>query len=242
MKYIFSIIILLFFINEGTFSQGKAGYTEGISSDSIIKITGHVYDSATHEGIRNAKITYEKLPYGNYIGVTRAENEEGYYEYETFGNEQYHIVVNAPNYKAVSENIDPFQSSGTGMISRDYYLAYLPEEGEVIRLENLIFELGRSEIQPESFEELDRLVDQMNEYPGMIIQLEGHTDFRGGKSKNFKLSQERVIEVKKYLISKGIDTDRIMTKAYGGSRPISRKASEEAARLNRRVEVRIIKR
>ena len=112
---------------------------------------------------------------------------------------------------------------------------------DVFSLNNLTIDLGSCEINPESFDELDNLVKLMKENPDVIIQLEGHTDFRGGKSKNQRLSEDRVKEVKNYLILGGIMPDRILTKAYGGSKPLSWESSEEASRLNRRVEVRIIK-
>jgi outer membrane protein OmpA-like peptidoglycan-associated protein len=74
----------------------------------------------------------------------------------------------------------------------------------------------------------------------MIIQLEGHTDFRGDPKENMKLSQERVDAVKTYLISKGVNKTKVKTKAFGGTQPISRENTEEAHTINRRVEARIL--
>jgi outer membrane protein OmpA-like peptidoglycan-associated protein len=56
-----------------------------------------------------------------------------------------------------------------------------------------------------------------------------------------KLSQDRVEAVKKYLVSKGIDKNRIKTKAFGGTQPLSNDRTEEAKALNRRVEMRVLK-
>ena len=109
-----------------------------------------------------------------------------------------------------------------------------------MRLDNLIFEVGKSKIDPESFSELDLLVNLMNENPKMVIQLEGHTDFLGDSRANMRLSQQRVESVKDYLAEKGITKSRIRTKAFGGSQPLSRDNTPEAHRLNRRVEVRIL--
>ena len=74
----------------------------------------------------------------------------------------------------------------------------------------------------------------------MIIQLEGHTDYQGDESENMKLSKQRVEAVKDYLVSKGIKSKRIQTKAYGGTAPLSRDNTPEAHRINRRVELRIL--
>lgn len=75
----------------------------------------------------------------------------------------------------------------------------------------------------------------------MIIQLEGHTDTRGDPKANLKLSQSRVGAVKDYLVSKGVSKSKVKTKAFGGTSPISTENTEEAHRLNRRVELRILK-
>jgi outer membrane protein OmpA-like peptidoglycan-associated protein len=109
-----------------------------------------------------------------------------------------------------------------------------------MRLNNLIFEVGKSGIDPESNSELDILVNMMNENPKMVIQLEGHTDFLGEAKANMKLSQQRVESVKDYLVTKGVLRNRVKTKAFGGTQPISRDNTPEAHRLNRRVEVRIL--
>jgi outer membrane protein OmpA-like peptidoglycan-associated protein len=55
-----------------------------------------------------------------------------------------------------------------------------------------------------------------------------------------ELSENRVLEIKKYLVNEGVDQKRIKTAAFGGSRPISTENNEEARRQNRRVEVRIL--
>jgi outer membrane protein OmpA-like peptidoglycan-associated protein len=57
---------------------------------------------------------------------------------------------------------------------------------------------------------------------------------------NLKLSEDRVIAVRDYLISRGVPKARVKTKAFGGSMPLSRENTEEAHKLNRRVEARIL--
>jgi outer membrane protein OmpA-like peptidoglycan-associated protein len=71
--------------------------------------------------------------------------------------------------------------------------------------------------------------------------LEGHTDYLGDAKQNMRLSEERVKAVRDYLVSNGIGKSRIKTKAFGGTQPLSRDNTPEAHRLNRRVELRILK-
>jgi outer membrane protein OmpA-like peptidoglycan-associated protein len=72
-------------------------------------------------------------------------------------------------------------------------------------LNNLIFQVSKAIISPESHSELDLVVEMMKENQHMVIQLEGHTDYTGDPGQNLKLSQQRVDAVKKYLVSKGVN-------------------------------------
>ncbi len=230
------LICFLFFI----FEVWVFGETI-VPADSTVEVSGFVYDSLSGNPVDSATVVYQDLPYGNSVGIIRTKPETGYFEFNTMGTEDYLIEVKAHGYRTITEKISPLSESVDDKIVRKYYLSRAPEEGDVIKLNHLIFAQGKSDITSESYDELDNLVKMMNDNPGMIIQLEGHTDFRGSASKNMTLSQERVEAVKTYLMQKGIRKDRILTKAFGGTHPISREATEEAARLNRRVVVRIMK-
>src|SRR5690606_3235484 len=89
--------------------------------------------------------------------------------------------------------------------------------------------------------ELSELVNIMKRYPAMEILLEGHTDNQGDFDKNLKLSEDRVKTVRNYLTAHGIAEDRIRLKAWGPSRPVTHNLTEEARKLNRRVELTILK-
>ena len=110
----------------------------------------------------------------------------------------------------------------------------------LIRLDKLIFALGKADISAESYEELNEIVAMLNTSETMTIQLEGHTDFRGNEKQNLKLSEARVDAVRDYIVSPGIDKKRIKTKAFGGSQPLSRESDAASRASNRRVEVRIL--
>ena len=112
---------------------------------------------------------------------------------------------------------------------------------ESVRLKNIIFRLGESELQPESFTELDKLVKQLKKYQQIEILLEGHTDITGDAIENIQLSLDRVNSCKKYLVNKGIEGRRIQTKGYGSERPLKRSGNEKEREINRRVEFKVIK-
>ena len=114
------------------------------------------------------------------------------------------------------------------------------EIGQVIVLENIFFDFDKSVILPQSFMELKKLMDILNAYPSMRIELSGHTDSKGSDRYNMKLSEERAKAVYDYLLSKGIDEKRLSFKGYGAKRPIADNATDEGRSRNRRVEFKIV--
>ncbi len=226
------------------FSSGRGFEKKIFAQDSIIKIHGYIYDSISQKPERitvQATIIFESLPHGNEVGIISSNDTSGYFEYHININKDYRVSVYSDNHRTYSELFDPQGALRGGQIEKDYYLMPEWKENQVIRLKNLIFELGKANITSNSYEELNRLVSFMSKNPSALIQLEGHTDYRGSKRLNMQLSQHRVDAVKKYLVGKGVNPKRIKTKAFGGTMPLVKEKSIEASEINRRVEVRILK-
>jgi len=211
------------------------------SADSTVVAQGKVINAETKEPIM-ARITYQSLPYGNKMGVINNST----YSFPMFDHERYSISVDAPGYMSAKFMLDPAEASNLSLV-KDIELTHGDSHakkkhavGHVMLLDNLIFEVNKNKIDPESYPELEIIVNMMRENPSMVIQLEGHTDFIGNPDKLMKLSQERVDAVKAYLTKKKISKNRIKTKAFGGTTPLSRDDTPEAHRMNRRVELRIL--
>lgn len=211
------------------------------SADSLIMAQGKIINGDTKEPLA-AKITYQSLPYGNKVGVINNST----YSFPMFDKERYSITVEAPGFVTAKYMLDPVEASGyklvkdVEMVHGDAVVKKKHEAGNVMLLNNLIFEVAKSKIEPASYPELDMVVKMLKENPKMVIQLEGHTDYLGNPEKNLKLSQQRVDAVKAYLTSKDINKGRVKTKAFGGTNPLSRDDTPEAHRMNRRVELRIL--
>ncbi len=210
------------------------------AGDSLIYAEGKIINADTREPI-SARIVYESLPFGNKIGIIN----NSAFSFPMFDSEKYSITVEAPGFAPAKYMLDPATANPEKRVIRDIELSSGTKPnthvaGHVMRLNNLIFEVGKTRIDPESYSELDILVRMMNDNPKMVIQLEGHTDFLGEGKANMKLSQQRVESLKSYLAEKGLAKSRIKTKAFGGNQPLSRDNTPEAHRLNRRVEVRIL--
>lgn len=116
-----------------------------------------------------------------------------------------------------------------------------PVKGDTLHLTHLFFEQNKATLvdEKDGLRELDILISQMKRNPNLRISLEGHTDYGGNANNNIKLSEERVRVLKDYMIANGIESRRIKTKGYGGSRPIVTEDTEEREK-NRRVEVIIL--
>ena len=88
--------------------------------------------------------------------------------------------------------------------------------------------------------ELRNLINILNAYPRMRIEVGGHTDGKGTVEYNKKLSENRARAVVEYLISKGLEPRRLQYKGYGKSKPIAPNDTEEGRSQNRRVEITIL--
>lgn len=116
-----------------------------------------------------------------------------------------------------------------------------PKVGEKIKLDRVFFETAKWELLPESNEQLDELVQLMNDYPQMEVEIHGHTDSRGGSSYNQNLSENRTKSVFQYLVDQGIDANRMKYIGYGEEKPIADNMNAAGRQMNRRVEFVVVK-
>jgi OOP family OmpA-OmpF porin len=205
---------------------------ESNAQNAEIVVQGKVKQAISGKGIPS-KIVYKSYPTGSLTGSFN----DSTFSFSIFGSSKYQVTASAIGYIPRTVIVDPKESKNNS-ITHDIELT---PTNQTVRLNHLIFDMGRAAIKPVSFTELDELVAMMKANTKVEIQLEGHTDNQGSAEANLKLSQDRVDAVKKYLVSKGIAKDRIKTKAFGGTQPLSTEKTEEARALNRRVELRVLK-
>lgn len=116
---------------------------------------------------------------------------------------------------------------------------------EPIRLNNIYYDLDDDKILPAAEKDLTYLIELMDQYPDMVIELSSHTDSRGVGAYNQKLSQRRADSAKRWLVGEGIQGDRIKTVGYGEKQLLNRckdgvRCSEDEHQLNRRTEFKIV--
>ena len=107
-------------------------------------------------------------------------------------------------------------------------------------LNHLYFDVNKWDIKPEAVHTLHKLYTSFIKNPKLVIEIIGHTDNVGDENINYRLSQNRADAIKAYLIKKGIDDARILTKGFGEKGPIASNDTEEGRAKNRRTEILVL--
>lgn len=111
------------------------------------------------------------------------------------------------------------------------------ERGLVLTLGDVLFATGSAEIQGGTNQNLEKLVTFLKQYPERQVLIEGHTDNVGSAAFNETLSRQRAESVRRFLISRGIDSGRLSVSGYGFERPVASNDTAMGRQQNRRVEV-----
>lgn len=235
MMHIARYISCLLFVLGFSFSASAQ-----LQKDSTVWAEGRVINAETKEAVQ-AKIIYQSLPYGSRVGSASGSS----FSFPFVDGDKYSLTVQAPGFEPAKFLLDPKEANQENKVVRDIELkkgvAPVPHAvGTAVRLDNLTFERGSARITPESYPELDVLVEMLKNNPKMVIQLEGHTESQGEPKTLLQLSVKRVTAIKDYLVERKVSSKRIRTKGFGGTQPLSREDTPEKRAANRRVEVRVI--
>ncbi len=104
---------------------------------------------------------------------------------------------------------------------------------------NIQFQANKAELTSSSYTVLDEVVAILNENPGLTLSIEGHTSSDGTLAANMKLSEARAASVEAYLLSKGINKNRLTAKGYGPTQPLNEGKTSAERAANRRVELKL---
>ncbi|GAC1369291.1 MAG: hypothetical protein NVS3B25_05820 [Hymenobacter sp.] len=199
-------------------------------------VTGRVLDARTRQPVPGAVVKANLLASAGgtqFNATSRADNTGGYQLSLLPGT--YYLSATGGGFLTVGDTL-----LARGSPRRDLLL--LPAAvGAKVDLPSIIFAQGKATLLGTAYAELNRLAIALQASAATEVRLEGHTDNVGPADKNQQLSEDRVAEVKRYLVSRGVDEKRITTKGFGGSKPKYSNEREETRRLNRRVELVIVK-
>lgn len=214
------------------------------SPQPYVIVKGKLIDAKTGKPV-GAKIIYERLSDGKEMGIAQSNPETGEYEIRLPGGELYGVRAEAEGHISVNQNLDLRDFKTDGQVTfKDMSIAPIElaklEPKVTIPLNNIFFDFDKFVLRPESFPELNRLAELLEEHPSINIEVSGHTDNVGTDEYNLRLSKNRAEKVTQYLLQKGITKERIKTTSYGESRPVDTNATKEGRQKNRRVEFTIL--
>lgn len=115
-----------------------------------------------------------------------------------------------------------------------------PAATKVTYAADAFFDFDKSVIKPAGKEKLDDLIGKIKDINLEVIIAVGHTDSVGSDSYNQKLSVRRSEAVKAYLVSKGIEKNRVYTEGKGEKQPVADNKTAEGRAKNRRVEIEVV--
>jgi OmpA-OmpF porin, OOP family len=233
-----------YFSSTGNGSVGRndifrAKLPESARPEPVVLIKGVVFNAKTNEPLE-AAVRIESLKDGKELGIAKSNPTTGAYSIVLPAGLAYGFLAEKQRFLSKSENLDLTDIKTYKEIKVDLFLTPL-EEGASIRLNNIFFDYNKFNIKSENFPELNRVVEMLNQYPNMQIEISGHTDNIGSDQINLQLSNNRAGAVTDYLVNKGIVKSRIKSVGKGKLQPVADNSNEEGRALNRRIEMKIIK-
>ncbi|MCK5692785.1 MAG: OmpA family protein [Bacteroidales bacterium] len=205
-------------VERGFFSSSR----KGRGNDDIFSfvlpplefsVTGVVRDERNDQILPGSTV---KSVGSDGITVETNTGNEGTFKFMLKPGTDYVFIASQPGYLNGKE-----RESTRGMDqSKEFEVTiYLASITQVIELPNIFYDFAKWDLRPESMVSLDNLVETLDDNPNVTIELMSHTDSRGTPADNLELSQKRAQSVVDYLISKGIQPDRLKARGYGESQP-----------------------
>ena len=238
--------------DEESFGYFSSNRPEGQGSDDIYsfnayiclqKIEGITRDKETNSILSNVTVRLIDET-GKEIGEVESD-ENGAYEFEVDCNKKYTVVGNKQDYKDDQKEVET-DNENEKVNEADLYLESLIKGNQIV-INPIFFDFDKWNIRTDAQYELENVIDVMRARPTMVIKIESHTDSRGSDKYNIKLSDRRAKSTRDYIISRGIDANRLESAiGYGETKLLNDcsngvKCSKEEHQLNRRSYFYILK-
>lgn len=221
--------------------------TRKLEFDCIKPITGTVRDKISNEVLVGATVKVID------------ENNEELASVITDSNGDYSITIdcNKGNFvRATMQGYVPSEEylniSDSKPLIIDFYLerdtvtaGYGDDLAKLLQLSTIYFDFDRYKVRPDAEIEIQKVIAAMEKYPSLKLKVTSHTDSQGDDSYNLWLSQKRAESTVSYMISKGIDSNRLKGEGFGETRLVNRcsngvKCNKDEHQLNRRSEFIIL--
>ncbi|MCX6270083.1 MAG: OmpA family protein [Bacteroidetes bacterium] len=222
--------------------EEKLEGTVTVETKNLTILKGRVLDDFTGQPVK-ADIEIVDNVKNTVIATFTSNSSTGKFLVSLPAGFNYGIAVKAKDYLFHSENFNLPETSAYQLVEKEIRLKGVCLGCKII-LRNIFFDTGKFTLRPESSNELIRLGDLIRDIarvkPGIKIEISGHTDNVGSESSNQLLSENRAKAVVKYLVDHGIGQEKLVSKGYGSTQPVSSNTTPDGRQENRRTEFKII--
>ena len=211
-------------------------------------LAGRTYDETTGAPVVSTIEVYEN---GKLLKKIETP-ADGSYRITVDPSAEYVLKAKAEGYEDKSVGVSSilnFIPQGENVLRKDIPMLSLEEKRKrdlcSYKIEPIYYDLDKYYIRPQDTVRLNQIVRLMKQFPQMRLLIESHTDARATKRYNIRLSRNRALSAKRYLVEHGIEPERIELKWYGESRPVNEcvdgvSCPEWKHQLNRRSEFTIL--
>ncbi|MCC9070511.1 OmpA family protein [Flavobacterium sp. F-65] len=238
---------------RGFFTSNKQG---GQGSDDIYKfletrrlacvqeLYGTITDLATGEALPNAKLTL----YDNNFNIVKTgySDQNGNYTFPVECGLTYNLRAEKEKYTTKEQNVVILKENGRTQLSialekSECVVTIGDDLGKCFGIKMIYFDLDKSNIRQEAALDLEKILDVLNQYPTMKLDIRSHTDSRATHKYNEALSDRRAKSTIKWLVQNGVAPNRLTGKGYGETQLVNGcsdgvKCTEEQHQMNRRSE------
>ncbi len=255
---------------KGYFSSNRGEFIDNIYSfiirDLDFFFIGNVVSDLSKDEMQSISIYIKK---DDAVIDTLYTDSLGKFEFKGDENSTYTFEINENEYLPLTEDYSTIAKTKSdttvkafNLISKPIYVDKIQNnDGEVvtsvelkkdivisnIKINQLSYDFNKSTLKPEAKIELDKIVAFLKENPTAKIEFSSHTDARGSTEQNMILSKKRTESSVAYLVSKGVNKNKIVSKWYGESMLLNKckdgvPCTEEEHTVNRRTEIKVLSR
>lgn len=230
--------------------RGKDDIYRFYMTPLVFNISGYVRDKETNQPVSNSAITvYSSRDSSKTVIET---DDKGFYKTTLISQSDYTLLASKPEDYYLDSKEESLTTKGfeaSEDFTRDLYLEPLKIEDE-FTLEGIYYDVDKADLRAESKNILDTLVNLLNKYPKIKIEIGSHTDCRSDSAYNQQLSARRAQSVVDYLVEKKIKPARLEAMGYGETRlvndcacegtVVSRPCTDQEHQKNRRTTFKIL--
>ncbi len=235
MKKYFITLFFCFIVPALLTAQN--GTVQNASQAKDVQVDVTVTDFKDNVLNHEIMIFKSKLTQREYQGLT---DDNGKFSVRLPAGDKYEIYILGFKDSTTYDVMDVPAPAPNTSYKKPFILSFQFSPAKTFVLDNCTFETGKATLQPEASAVLDELVAYLNRKDDQRIEIGGHTDNVGKAVSNLKLSMDRATAVMDYLISKGINPQRLEAKGYGMTQPVEENTNAEGRAQNRRTEVKVL--